>query len=291
MDCIQVAGLCFCLDADLKIIAECINYKPFLVKDYDENNLLFKLKINHDLKCPQDFKKYRYFNEVGSYGIICNQNTYTLILKTTTNDCFLLSLNLERKIAFLNFELNNPFTIQVANDFIRFAFIYAAAFHQTVLLHASCIKQNNQGIAFLGPSGIGKSTHSSLWLKYISGTELLNDDQPAVRILKNKVIIFGTPWSGKTVCYKNIEVELCALIFLKQNVINSLTSTDYITTFTHLLSACSLTQSEKKSFEYITNTLAIIAMKVKGGVLENKPEKEAVELSCNFFKERWKCIE
>ena len=55
----------------------------------------------------------------------------------------------------------------------------------------------------LGKSGTGKSTHSRLWLKYIPDTKLLNDDNPAVRIMDNNTImIYGTPWSGKTPCYK-----------------------------------------------------------------------------------------
>jgi hypothetical protein len=35
----------------------------------------------------------------------------------------------------------------------------------------------------LGKSGTGKSTHSRLWLDYVEGSELLNDDNPVVRII------------------------------------------------------------------------------------------------------------
>lgn len=69
----------------------------------------------------------------------------------------------------------------------------------------------------LGKSGTGKSTHSRLWLKYIPDTKLLNDDNPAVRIMDNNTImIYGTPWSGKTPCYKNVGVLLEGLVRLRQ---------------------------------------------------------------------------
>ena len=38
---------------------------------------------------------------------------------------------------------------------------------------------------FLGPSGTGKSTHARLWLQYIDSTELVNDDNPVVRIYQD----------------------------------------------------------------------------------------------------------
>ena len=56
------------------------------------------------------------------------------------------------------------------------------SFAGVVLIHASCVALDEEGVAFIGPSGIGKSTHSGLWLKHIPGTRLLNDDQPALRL-------------------------------------------------------------------------------------------------------------
>src|SRR5690606_12637376 len=53
--------------------------------------------------------------------------------------------------------------------------------HRLILIHASVIAyRQKHGVAFLGKSGTGKSTHSKLWLQHIPDTELLNDDNPAV---------------------------------------------------------------------------------------------------------------
>ena len=135
----------------------------------------------------------------------------------------------------------------------------------------------------MGRSGLGKSTHSSLWLRFVKDSELLNDDQPAVRILDDKPIIFGTPWSGKTRCYKNLQVELSTILCMDQQPYNKITKISNVNLFTHLLSACSLLKSEKNTLQYILKTLAKIAEKVKGGILENKPEAAAAQLAYAFF--------
>ena len=90
------------------------------------------------------------------------------------------------------------------NNALMMAFAFAAAEQDTLLVHASVIRNNGYGYLFTAPSGTGKSTHTHLWYKYIPGSDLMNDDNPVVRIVDGEVRIFGSPWSGKTPCYRNI---------------------------------------------------------------------------------------
>lgn len=69
------------------------------------------------------------------------------------------------------------------NNALMVMYSLATACKKTALFHSSVVSYQNGGYMFLGVSGTGKSTHSSLWLKYIEGTELVNDDNPVVRIL------------------------------------------------------------------------------------------------------------
>ena len=69
---------------------------------------------------------------------------------------------------------------------------------------------------FLGHSGTGKSTHSQQWKAAFERAELLNDDNPAVRVMDHQVIVYGSPWSGKTPCYKNAQAPVQALVQLAQ---------------------------------------------------------------------------
>lgn len=87
----------------------------------------------------------------------------------------------------------------------------------TLLFHSSTIVKDGRAYLFLGKSGTGKSTHSELWLKHIDGTRLLNDDNPVVYIShEGTPMVSGSPWSGKTPCYKNEEYPIGAIVQLRQ---------------------------------------------------------------------------
>lgn len=92
------------------------------------------------------------------------------------------------------------------------------------LIHASVVMYEGEGVLLLGESGTGKSTHARLWLSHIAGSELLNDDCPAVRVFATgeRPRVYGTPWSGKTPCYRNEEVPIRAFVRLKQSPQNAM---------------------------------------------------------------------
>ena len=96
-------------------------------------------------------------------------------------------------------------------------YAFATARKNTLLMHASVTMKDGKGYVFLGKSGTGKSTHSQLWINNIEGCSLLNDDNPVMRVMDDcEVRIFGSPWSGKTPCYHNIDVPVGAIVNLHQ---------------------------------------------------------------------------
>jgi len=91
----------------------------------------------------------------------------------------------------------------------------------TALFHAAVIGYQGRGYLFLGKSGTGKSTHARLWLRYIPGSELVNDDNPVVRVFEDgSVWVYGSPWSGKTPCYRNMELPVGGFVQLAQAPFN-----------------------------------------------------------------------
>ena len=84
------------------------------------------------------------------------------------------------------------------NNALMLIFAFAGSRHDTLLIHASLVRQNGYGYAFIAKSGTGKSTHVSLWLRHLPGCDLMNDDNPIVRIIDGEAYIFGGPWNGKT---------------------------------------------------------------------------------------------
>jgi hypothetical protein len=109
------------------------------------------------------------------------------------------------------------------DDVLRFAlwlaFGVAALHRQTVAVHASTVMYGGKSVLFLGESGTGKSTHTQLWLRHIRDTELLNDDSPFLNV-GNDICVHGSPWSGKTPCYKALQTPVVALVRLRKAPFN-----------------------------------------------------------------------
>ena len=170
------------------------------------------------------------------------------------------------------------------NDFNMIAFVYRSAFYHTVTIHASAVAIQEQGCAFIGPSGIGKSTHSRLWLQHIPGARLLNDDQPVLRLHPDgTVMLYGSPWSGKTSCYHNEGVKLKAIFFMQQALENHLTRLSGIETFQQLMKATSLMGRDTLTFQAISQTQAAVCGAVPAYQFQNRPTGEAAALSHQAF--------
>lgn len=80
--------------------------------------------------------------------------------------------------------------------------------HDTLMAHASSILYKGKAYLFIAKSGTGKSTHTRLWCENIPEVTLLNDDHPILRADDRGVIAYGSPWSGKTHCYKNLQAPV-----------------------------------------------------------------------------------
>lgn len=168
---------------------------------------------------------------------------------------------------------------EALNAFLMMLFAQSCVLHRTFLIHASVVAEKRKGYAFLGQSGTGKSTHSSLWLRHIGGTELLNDDNPAVGIGANgRVYVYGTPWSGKTPCYKNKRVELAALVRLQQAPVNHFSWKTGVDALITLFPSCSSMRWNNRLFIALADLLEEVVLKVPVGYLRCLPDEAAARL-------------
>ena len=160
------------------------------------------------------------------------------------------------------------------------AFAYAASKYNTLLIHASLVRQNGYGYAFTAKSGTGKSTQVSMWLRYLKGCDLMNDDNPAIRIIDDEVFIYGTPWSGKTPCYRNIKAKLGAITQIDRALTNSVERLSPINAFAILLPSCSGMRWDKDVNNNVCNTVTRIIELTPIYTLHCLPNREAAEI-CN----------
>lgn len=93
--------------------------------------------------------------------------------------------------------------------------------HDVVLMHGSALCMDGEAYIFTAASGTGKSTHSRLWReKFGERVWMINDDKPLLKIEKNLVTVWGSPWDGKHRLSRNASAPLKALVWLTRDETN-----------------------------------------------------------------------
>ena len=134
---------------------------------------------------------------------------------------------------------------------------------------------------FLGESGTGKSTHTRLWRENIEGAVLLNDDSPILRIIDGKPWVYGSPWSGKTPCYKNESYPLAACVRLSQATFNKIERLNIAQGYGALHPSCPPCFAyDDALYDSISGTLSNLLSNVPVYHLSCLPDAAAARLSC-----------
>lgn len=110
---------------------------------------------------------------------------------------------------------------RINSIFLAYLFSTHALKRQMLKFHCSVIAYQGQGILFLGPSGIGKTTQAELWQKYQDAI-IINGDVGFVQRQKKQVVVWGTPWHGSSPYCENMCVPVVGIIVLKQGKENKL---------------------------------------------------------------------
>lgn len=106
---------------------------------------------------------------------------------------------------------------QMENLALSAAFNRSVIAYNTMLVHSSALIYNGEAYLFSGNSGVGKSTHTRLWLKAFGDkVHIMNDDKPVVKIYKDKAVAFGTPFDGGSGIALNENYPLKAIIFIER---------------------------------------------------------------------------
>ena len=150
----------------------------------------------------------------------------------------------------------------------------------TIAIHSSCIVSHGRAVIFLGESGTGKSTHTRLWRENIPGAVLLNDDSPIVRVMDGTTWVYGSPWSGKTPCYKAERYPLAACVRLSQAPYNKIQKLHVIKGYAALHPSCPPEFAyDERIYSHISATLGMMLKTVPVYSLACLPDAAAAQLS------------
>lgn len=258
-------------------------YKPFFLgNDLPTEDILFTVSFNQDFHIQDKGQKIGTFNEDDTPQVVYRKEngSYQFELFDTNNK---LAAEIQSNAEFSYVEVCLHGDAQQKtfglNNAMMISFAFASATQGTLLMHSSVTMLNRWGYLFLGKSGTGKSTHSRLWLDNFEGTELLNDDNPVVRFKEGKTIVYGSPWSGKTPCYKNLQARAGAFVMLEQQPFNQIERQTILLALSSILTSCTVMVWDKKIYNSICKTISNILNVTPVYGLKCLPNLEAAQLS------------
>ena len=164
------------------------------------------------------------------------------------------------------------------NNALMLVFAFAGAAKGALLVHASTIMKGDYGYPFIAESGTGKSTHTSLWLRFIDDCSLMNDDNPVIRIEDGTPYIYGSPWSGKTPCYRNVRALLGAVTRIERAPKNSIERLPVVKAFASVLPSCSTMMWDKSIYDHVCNAVTRIIETTPVYTLHCLPDAEAAQI-------------
>lgn len=119
-------------------------------------------------------------------------------------------------------------TIDEAEEFATASIFNRKIIHRgAMLVHSSALVFDGKAYLFSADSGVGKSTHTKMWLKrFGSKAHILNDDKPVVKIKNEVPLCCGTPFDGGSGIANNETVPVGAIIFIERSDDNFVTIPD-----------------------------------------------------------------
>jgi len=222
-----------------------------------------------------------------NYDLSVRNDTYLFRMKQSDDHCLLAKIHREGN----GFQAAMRWTGFFSNISLHYVcwllFGIAALSRQTVSIHASTVMHQGKSVLFLGESGTGKSTHTRLWLNHIPDTELLNDDSPFIRVeADGNIRVYGSPWSGKTPCYKNIHTPVAAFVRLSQAPYNRIRRLKNLEAIGALLPSCPYAFAyDHRLSDLIYSILSHTLQQVPVYYLECLPDADAARLIYSTLKQ------
>ena len=279
----EVAGFRFAIEATPEQLEQVPNYTPFITDESDGNSL-FIIRVQQATLLAM--KGWEHVFTDSSEGDLPRIELYKndrgewLFSVAYTSD--------GPQVSMIHCSADwREVTLYTHPNYVRFAidnaamlvYAFATNARQTLLFHSSVIRRQGQAFMFLGKSGTGKSTHSEQWLKAFPDAELLNDDNPVVRLLPDgSVRVYGSPWSGKTPCYRAVDAPVKALVQLAQAPQNQIVQLKMTQAYPYMLASVSGLKLQPDMMDHLYESIAALLERVPVYKLDCLPNEQAARL-------------
>ena len=267
-------------DGEINNIGLLRSFEPFRTNNPNGSRPILQMTVDDTLvpKAKEERQRVKRF-ETGNGDTIVDRLSdggYQFIIRDMGgNDRALMQINGRFDEAWCALRGNAVQRSFGLNSAMMSAFAFAARYKQAALIHAAAVCKDGYGYAFIAASGTGKSTHADMWLKTVPGCQLLNDDNPVLRFIDDTPYIYGSPWSGKTTCYRQHKMRLGAIARINRASENSIEKVNGLMAFGALLPSFTTMRWETSFFNDICD---IITQVVKAGniyVMHCLPDENA----------------
>ncbi|HMP88841.1 MAG TPA: hypothetical protein PJ991_01505 [Kiritimatiellia bacterium] len=147
-------------------------------------------------------------------------------------------------------------------------------YKEVAIVHGAGIVVDGKGYVFFGPSGIGKTTISRLWLGH--GAVLLNDDRVAIYRQGDEWRIAGTPWHGEEPKVSPASAPLAGVVRLRQAPENNIRKLTAIEGLSELLACALIPFFSRSGIDRAMDLLGDMYNAVPMMEFSFRPEKEAL---------------
>lgn len=267
-----------------------LSYRPFRVPPVADEMLLFTVTVDDKMPPFPQHTRERMGEYDSNNGTIiidrASDGAYQFVVKDgEKRSCSLL--HADKTFHHCGCALNGTRAMRSLglNNALMMATAFAGAARQTLLIHASLVRHHGVGYAFTAVSGTGKSTHVNLWMRNIDDCDIMNDDNPLVRVIDGKAYVYGSPWSGKTPCYRDVKAPLGAITRVVRGKANVVEPLEPKVAFVTLISACSALKCDATVYNNMCTTISKVLEATRVYAMYCLPDDEAAKI-CNSVLSR-----
>ena len=280
------------------LLAQMTNYEPFGITQELDTEPIFALKVEQNgLLSMEQREVYPHVFTDNSEDDMPRIEVYRSLEKewlirisqiaTSPICCELVCdadftrgmLHIDAECQDVRFCIDNGLMLMFA---FRTAPLMTLEMHAAVVVKKEAMRRKGEkakGYLFLGHSGTGKSTHARQWLAAFEDAWLLNDDNPILRVMDNgDVYVYGSPWSGKTPCYKNESALVGGIVKLSQAPENKIQTISLPQAYAYMLSSASGLKMEQTMADNMFETIKHIITHIPCYHLACLPNEEAAKV-------------
>ena len=277
------------------LLAQMTNYEPFGITQELDTEPIFALKVEQNgLLSMEQREVYPHVFTDNSEDDMPRIEVYRSLEKewlirisqiaTSPICCELVCdadftrgmLHIDAECQDVRFCIDNGLMLMFA---FRTAPLMTLEMHAAVVVKKEARGDEAKGYLFLGHSGTGKSTHARQWLAAFEDAWLLNDDNPILRVMDNgDVYVYGSPWSGKTPCYKNESALVGGIVKLSQAPENKIQTISLPQAYAYMLSSASGLKMEQTMADNMFETIKHIITHIPCYHLACLPNEEAAKV-------------